>query len=226
MILKKHWQLLTFIPPILLLLAVGLAKVLFQLPIYELMGDTASVAKVHPFTGLISNIGVLLWCGAATICFFVAGALRRTRNSKKVNFFLASACLSTYLLIDDFFLFHEELAPNYIGISQDIVVVLIIIAVLMYFFWFRRIILQTRYGLILIAAGLLAASIAVDTILKPWLLGLGEWRSLIEDGAKLLGITSWLSYYMNTAYQFLFDNFGNSLANTENKTPVFSKNRG
>ena len=54
---------------------------------------------------------------------------------------------------------------------------------------------------------LLAISIAADTILKPWLLGLGEWKSLLEDGAKLLGITSWFCYYMNTAYQFLFDKF-------------------
>jgi len=207
MILKKYWQLIIFIPSILLIVAVGLAKVLFQVPIYQFMGDTSAIANIHPLSGLLSNIGVLLWCGTATICFFIAGALTPTRNYKIINFFFVSACLSTYLLIDDFFLFHEKLAPTYMGIPQDTTLLLIAIAVSFYFFWFRRIILQTQYRLIVIAAVLLAASIAADTILKPWLLGLGEWKSLLEDGAKLLGITSWFSYYMNAAYQFLFDKF-------------------
>ena len=125
MIPQKHWQLIIFIPSILLIIAVALAKVLLQVPVYQFMGDTSSIANIHPLSGLLSNIGVLLWCGAATICFFVAGALKQTRNYKIINFFLASACLSTYLLIDDFFLFHEKLAPTYIGISQDAVLVLI-----------------------------------------------------------------------------------------------------
>ncbi|MGD1853268.1 MAG: hypothetical protein ACFB2W_03370 [Leptolyngbyaceae cyanobacterium] len=205
MISKEPWKLLIFIPSILLILAVGLAKVLFQVPIYNLIGDVFSIADIHPLSGLLSNIGVLLWCATATICFFVAGVLRQTKNSKVVHFLLASACLSTYLLIDDFFLFHEKLAPTYMGISQDMVLMLIMIAAVVYLFWFRRIILRTQYGLMLIAIGFLSLSVGADTVLKPWLLSLGEWKSLLEDGAKLIGITSWFSYYTDVAYQFLLD---------------------
>ncbi|ESA33343.1 hypothetical protein N836_21900 [Leptolyngbya sp. Heron Island J] len=205
MIFKERWHLLIFIPSILLILAIGLAKVLFQVPIYKLIGDVFSIADIHPLSGLLSNIGVLLWCAAATICFFVAGVLRQTKNYRVIPFLLASACLSMYLLIDDFFLLHEELVPTYIGILQNTVLMLIMIAVVVYLFWFRRIILRTQYGFMLIAIGFLGISVGVDTVLKPWLLFLGEWKSLLEDGAKLIGITSWLSYYTDVAYQFLLD---------------------
>lgn len=205
MISKERWQLLIFVPSILLILAIGLAKVLFQVPIYLLVADVFAIADIHPLSGLLSNIGIFLWCATAAICFFVAGALKRAKNFKGIHFFLASACLSTYLLIDDFFLLHEELAPNYMGISQNIVLMLIGIAVVAYLVWFRRMILRTRYGLMLMAVGFLVVSVAVDTVLKPWLLPLGEWKSLIEDGAKLIGIASWLSYYIDVAYQFLLE---------------------
>ncbi|MEO0739614.1 MAG: hypothetical protein AAFZ35_22710 [Cyanobacteria bacterium J06649_12] len=76
-----------------------------------------------------------------------------------------------------------------------------------YLAWFRRIILRTRYEFMLIAVGFLAISVIVDAVLGPWLLPLGEWTSLIEDGAKLLGITSWLSYYITAAYRLLLDKF-------------------
>ena len=205
MIFKERWQLFAFIPSILLILAIGLAKIMFQLPVYLFIGDVFSIADIHPFAGLLSNVGVFMWCAAATICFFVAGALRQTKNYKVIYFLLASGWLSTYLLVDDFFLFHEELAPRYLGISQNMVLMLIVIAVVTYLVWFRRIILRTRYEFLLIAVGFLAISIGVDTVLAPWLLPLGEWKSLIEDGAKLLGITSWLSYYINIADKLLLD---------------------
>ena len=190
-----------------MILAIGLAKVIFQVPIYLFVADVFAIADIHPFAGLLSNVGVLLWCATATICFFVSGALRQSKNLKVISFFLASACLSTYLLIDDFFLFHEELAPNYIGVPQDVVLMLIGIAVVAYLVWFRRIILRTQYGFMLAAVGFLTISVAVDTVLKPWLLPLGEWKSLLEDGAKLIGITSWFSYYVKAAYQFLSEKF-------------------
>ena len=131
--------------------------------------------------------------------------MRQTKNYKVIHFLIASGCLSTYILIDDFFLFHEELAPKYIGISQNMVLMLIMIAVVAYLVWFRQIILRTRYEFMLIAVGFLAISVIVDAVLGPWLLPLGEWKSLIEDGAKLLGITSWLSYYVSMAYRLLLD---------------------
>ena len=207
MIFKERWQLFAFIPSILLILAVGLAKIMLQLPVYLFIGDVFAIADIHPFAGLLSNVGAFMWCATATICFFVAGALRQTKNYKVIHFLLASGWLSTYLLIDDFFLFHEELAPKYIGISQNMVLMLIGIAVAAYLAWFRRIILRTRYEFMLIAVGFLAISVIVDAVLGPWLLPLGEWTSLIEDGAKLLGITSWLSYYITAAYRLLLDKF-------------------
>ncbi|MBE9069015.1 hypothetical protein IQ260_20430 [Leptolyngbya cf. ectocarpi LEGE 11479] len=203
--MKERWQLLTFIPSILLILAVGLAKVLFQAPLYNLIEDVAAIADIHPLSGLLSNVGVLLWCATATICFFAAGVLRQTKNYKAIHFCLASACLSTYLLIDDFFLLHDKLFPIYMGIPENIVLMLVVIAVILYLFWFRRTILRSQYGFMLIAVGFLGISVGVDTILKPWFFFLGEWRSLLEDGAKLIGITSWFCYYTNTAYQFVLE---------------------
>jgi hypothetical protein len=34
--------------------------------------DTAAIARIHPIAGILSNLGVLLWCASASICLFAA----------------------------------------------------------------------------------------------------------------------------------------------------------
>jgi hypothetical protein len=69
--------------------------------------------------------------------------------------------------------------------------------VLAWVFVFRAEILRTRFVVLLAAGGALAFSIAADA--------LGLWSSprvalLVEDGAKLLGVMAWATYFVVTTH--------------------------
>lgn len=213
--------LITFIPSISFLVAVALVSILFQVSMPALTGDVTAIAKIHPLSGILSNLGVLLWCAAASICVFAAVTLRNVKPSDTFWFLLSSALLSAYLLFDDFFLFHEELAFRYLGLNQKVVYAALGIAVSAYIIAFRRVILRTNFGVLLLALGFLATSVATDAILEPWLWRLGHWEYFFEDGAKWLGIASWCSYYVHTSHQLLVSTFSlpNSAIRADAKVP-------
>lgn len=200
--------LITFVPSISILAAIAMVSVLFQVSMPAMTQDVTAIAKIHPLSGILSNLGILLWCAAASICFFTATTLRNVKPRDTFWFLLSSALLSTYLLFDDFFQFHEDLASRYLGLNEQVVYAALGIAVSAYLIAFRRIILRTNFGALLLALGFLASSVVIDAILEPWLWRLGHWEYFFEDGAKWLGIASWCSYYVHTSHQFLVSSFG------------------
>lgn len=172
--------------------------------------DVNAIANLHPLAGVLSNLGILLWCVAASIPLFAAAVIRNAAPKNKVWFLFFSALLSGYLLFDDFFMFHEDLAYRYFGIDEIVVYAGIAISALIYFVAFRRtILLQTRFGVLVLALGFLATSVILD-VFEVWLIeriGVGT-QFFLEDGAKWLGIASWCSYYVQTSYQFITSTFG------------------
>jgi hypothetical protein len=200
--------LVTFIPSISILVAMVVVRVLFKISMAAMTRDVTAIANIHPFSGILSNLGILLWCAAASICAFGAMILRNVKPRDTFWFLLSSALLSAYLLFDDFFLFHEDLASRYLGLDENVVFVALGIAVSAYLIAFRRVILRTTFGVLLLALGFLATSVVIDAILDPlWLWRLGDWEYFFEDGAKWLGIASWCSYYVNTSHQLLVSTF-------------------
>jgi hypothetical protein len=155
--------------------------------------------------GILSNLGVLLWCASAAICLFAALALRDP-GSTAARFLLCSAALSAYLLIDDFFMVHEELAPRYLGLHEKAVMAALGAATCAYLLAFWRLIAQTQFLVLALAVGLLGASAAIDTLRDtlPWRWAtIGGWEYFFEDGAKWLGIALWCSYHVRTAHQVM-----------------------
>lgn len=197
--------LITFTPSLFTLLIMAAAIVLFQVSIPTITRDVAAIANIHPLSGVLSNLGILLWCVAASICGFAAIVLRNVDSSDAFWFLLSSSLLSGYLLLDDFFMFHEVLAPRYLGLSEEFVFAALGITVSAYLFVFRWFILKTNFGVLVLALGFLATSAATDVVLGPWLWRLGHWTFFFEDGAKWLGIASWCSYYVQTSYKLLLD---------------------
>lgn len=200
---------ITFLPAVFILTAIAAVSVIYQIPPPIMTRDVAAIANVQPHTGLLSNLGVLLWCATFTLCLFAALMLRKISPREIFRFFLSSALLSMYLLLDDLFLIHEWLVPHYVGISQEIVYLLLALAVLSYLVVFRKIILRTDYYFLLAALGMFAASLVIDVFLEVWLSWwLDDWVHFFEDGAKWLGIASWCSYYAQTAFYFIADSLG------------------
>jgi len=200
--------LITFVPSISILVAMPVVSVLFQVSMTAMTRDITAIANIHPLSGILSSLGILLWCAAASICLFAAMTLRNVKPRDTFWFLLSSALLSAYLLFDDLFLFHEALASWYLGLNEKVVFAALGIAVSAYLIAFRRVILRTNFGVLLLALGFLTTSVVIDAILEPWLRSLGHWRNLLEDGAKWLGIASWCSYYVHTSHQLLVNTFG------------------
>ena len=210
--------LITFVPSILVLLIMVVAYVYFQVSMSRMTRDIAAIANIHPLSGFLSNLGILLWCATASICGFTAYILRNVKPRETFWFVLSSSLLSTYLLLDDFFMFHDEigLAPQYLGLSQEFVFAALGIATAAYLISFRRIILRTNFGALLLALVFLSTSVAIDAIMSLFW-QTSQWSLFFENGAKWLGIASWCSYYVQTSHQFLVSTLG--LPNNQRLVP-------
>jgi hypothetical protein len=197
---------ITFLPVGSILIVIAVVSALFELRTSLFTRDVTAIAGIHPLSGFLSNLGILLWCTTASICLFAAVPLANLKGREVFRFLVSSGLLSGYLLLDDLFLIHETLAPRYVGVDERAIYVVLALAILAYLVAFRRLILRTRCVMLLAAVGLLAASVVIDTILEPWLEQLDHWKFLLEDGCKWLGIAGWCSYYVSTSHQLLVTN--------------------
>lgn len=195
--------LIIFVPTLAILLLMGMASLLFNVSIPNMTRDVTAIANISPLTGILSNLGILLWCSAASICFFSAIMLRNLKSKEIFWFLISSALLTTYLLFDDFFLFHEYLASRYLGLNEKVIFGALGIAVLSYLIEFRGIILRTNFSILLLSLGFLSTSVVIDTVFEFLFGNLGQWEYFLEDGTKWLGIASWCSYSVQTSCQFL-----------------------
>lgn len=196
--------LLLIIFPALLILGAAVAiSVNYQIPISTFTKDTVSLGGIHPISGFLSNLGILLWCVAGTSCGFAALIQRHALSKEKFLFLIFSALLSGYLLFDDLFLFHEVLGGT-IGLNENVTIILLGAAVLTYLITFRKVILfQTDVFVFILAMAFLSLSVLMDKIIKQFLISwIGDWQNFAEDAAKWIGIVFWCSYFVITSYQF------------------------
>jgi hypothetical protein len=206
---SKRQLFVTFIPSIVVLIIMVIVSLIFNISCDKMTRDPLAIACISPLSGILSNLGVLLWCSTASICFFSALLLLHFKPRGSFWFLLSSALLSAYLLFDDLFQIHDNLVGDLLGLSEYVVFAAIGVAISAYLFVFRRVIMRTNYGFLLLALGFLAASVAIDAIFYQWFLPLGHWKYLLEDGSKWLGISCWCSYYVYTSHQLLLGIFGN-----------------
>lgn len=85
------------------MVVVGLVKVFYKINICAMTQYPTAIAGIHPLSGFISRLGVLLWCAAASICFFAAWTLRNSKQGDTFRFLLFFALLTAYLMFDDLF---------------------------------------------------------------------------------------------------------------------------
>ncbi len=193
----------TVIPAALVLLLVALGAKWARTGLGPLTRDVAATADLHPLFGILSNLGILLWTASACICLFSARVLAHGRVDHR-RFLVASGLLSAYLMIDDWFMFHEFLAPRYLGIKESQVFIVLGLAVLAYLWLFRRMLLAAHYVVLGLSIACLGASVGFD-VLQRQLRMSGEVRHLLEDGAKWFGIALWCSFQVRTALDLVRD---------------------
>lgn len=201
--------LVTFVPSSALIGAVLLADHFGKVDVAHVTKDLAAVANLPPYFGMMSLVGILLWCGAAALCFLTVMVLDRiSPEAAEKPFLLFAGLLTTMLLLDDAFMIHEWVAPRYLGVSNEVVFAVYGAVLIAMLFKFRAVILRGDYKLLLTSLVLLAASVAVDKLHDYHLLeraGVASegLRYAAEDALKLLGIAGWLSFFLCTCYRSL-----------------------
>lgn len=169
----------------------------------EFTRDIAAIAEINPFNGVISNLGILLWCAAASICLFSFAVLQNLKSKytaiqKKSKFFLlVSGLITLILMFDDLFLLHEEIFPS-LNISEAAVYCSYMAMILFYILRFRKTIFKSEWSILFLGFVCFGASIIID-----YFLGWGSKITLLEDGFKFLGIASWFGYFVRLCFQIL-----------------------
>lgn len=166
--------------------------------------DPTATLNGHPLTGMLSNIGVLLWCASAAVNLFTSSILWRLLKDKTLPFFLFCLGVITFvLMMDDLFIFHDDLAYGYFGLNENIIIIGYGVVVTLFIAKFREIILSTDYSLMLAAGVFFALSVGIDVFQDDFE---STWRIFVEDGFKLLGIVSWTGYSFQVCFHNLLLN--------------------
>ena len=172
--------------------AVVFLRLVKGIPTGDLTNDPSEIGGLPAYAGFLSQIGIFFWSASATVCFFCVTVLpRHTDRHHLKRFLLISGLLTLFLGLDDTFLLHESVFP-YFGIPEKFVFGSYGAFVLLYLFRFYPLILETEFVLMAIALFFFGVSIILDLLLP-----IGIFRSyLFEDGPKLIGIVSWLAYFL------------------------------
>lgn len=153
------------------------------------------------FAGVASNIGLLFWNATLVLCFFSYYLLRKKETLGKIpSFLLFSGLLTTLLLLDDLFLFHEALLQflmKPIHVDEKITFSIYGLLAVALFVKFRGIIPETDYLFLLLAFVFFGVSLFVDL----WVGELMDDSYFIEEVPKLYGIISWFGYYSVVSYR-------------------------
>lgn len=177
----------------------------FRVPIF--LRDPTAVVGVPFFVGIVSNLGVLFWAMGAFICLFSFVLLRAASADREwTNFFRFAGILTLLLLLDDFFLFHEEIFAEYLfpkdgwlHLNEKVIYVAYLAAIVRFLTRYRRAILQTDWLFLALGIAFLGGAIVADRGIFKYLLPDKQLRVLVEDGSKLLGIFGWALYFSITA---------------------------
>jgi hypothetical protein len=171
-------------------------------PPYLFTRDPAAIHHANPLLGAVSNLGIVLWAAAASMALFASRQLARVAEARMTRaFLLAGGLLSCWLLLDDLYMLHERVLPDWLGVPQPLIFVVYAGAVVVLLARFRGVIRATDSLPLALALACFALSAAIDQGPPAW----HRWDALVlvEDGAKLFGICGWLAYFGGVSAQAL-----------------------
>lgn len=172
----------------------------------DLFRDPLAVAELKGtacckvYDGAISSLGIIGWMSSAAVCLFVATffASLRDRPQGSVLFFLYAGLFTAFLGFDDLFLVHENVLPAF-GVPEPVTYGAYAAIGVGYLATSWRLILANRFVLFGGAIALLATSVVIDWFLHSD----NVWRLIMEDGAKFVGISMWLAFHVDAAWNLL-----------------------
>ena len=191
-----------FIPGILFLAIMGVISLLSDFHFDLFSRDPIELLNGKPYYGIISNTGIILWCASSAILFFSSKLSSRNKGHKQQTLFLFfGGLLSLLMLIDDLFLMHDIVFPEYLNLDEKVFYFFYGLSVVSIFYIYRKIILNSDYIFLILSFVLLGASSMTDVALA---VGLNlNYPFVVEDSLKFLGIISWFAYFTRTAYMYI-----------------------
>jgi hypothetical protein len=189
------------LPIVVLILVVVIASLSAHLSVGMFTRDPATLTNSNPFFGVLSSVGVLFWAATAAICFFCSVLVGRMRADRgAARFLLGAGLITTLLLLDDLFMFHEYVFPQFLHFGEKITLLGYAVIIGMFLWSSRQRLWRTDYALLLLAFGLLGFSVISDNIFNS---DNENWGYLVEDGPKLFGIIAWFTYWSGVCTQML-----------------------
>lgn len=177
-------------------------------PISSLTRDPVVIGNLPAYAGFLSQIGIFFWAASTTVCLFSVIILSQYADCRQLKRFLLISGLLTLLLgLDDMFLFHEAVFPR-LGVPEKVVFGSYAIFLLLYLVKFYPLILKTEYILMAMSLFFFGTSVMLDLVPLP---GINPF--LLEDGTKLIGIISWLAYFLQVGNYSV--NFKSSFAKSK-----------
>lgn len=168
--------------------------------VWKLVSDPTAALHASPLLGFFSNLGILGWCTGAAVALFAAWVLARGRAPRPVvRFHLGAGLFTALLMVDDFFLIHDALAPRYLHLSQNAVYAVYALAFAGFITSCRRELRARNPALFTIAVGLLGFMAGIDAMVS----GYSRYVSLAMSGSKFLGIACWSAWLVLNAQRDL-----------------------
>lgn len=182
-------------------------------PFKYLSKEPAETLGVPRYIGWQAHTVVLITMTGAVCALLGRLLMRRLGGDRTQARFLLGVGLFTMLLVlDDFLQFHESVYP-WFGIHEIAVYPaygVIILSIL--WFWGRQVVHRDRV-MVLLSGAFLAVSVGIDR----WGSAHALWFNLIEDGAKMLGLTLWSAFLVRVAVRFVLAAAGTA---TDTTVPV------
>ena len=177
----------SILPSAILYLGILYISNSYNIELSLVVRDLAQTCGYPIGVGMISNIGILLWGAAASICLFTAFSDRT--NSELSKLLLLGGLFSGLLCIDDFFLLHDR----YIG--QDFLNLTYLAISIFLLVRFRRILRKIGLLNLVISILFLGLSIFFDGVIQQIFNQSYDLTQLIEEGFKFIGIACWLNFW-------------------------------
>lgn len=190
----------SILPFTILYLAILSVSNFYNIKLSLVVRDLAQTCGYPVGVGMISNIGILLWGAAASICFFTIFLESINRESSKL--LLLGGIFSSLLCIDDLFLLHDRyIGPDFLNLTYLAISIFLLVR-------FRRILKKIGLFNLIISILFLGLSVFFDGVIQQIFNQSYELTQLIEEGFKFIGIACWLNFWCKASSSAL--KFGNS----------------
>ena len=189
----------SILPSTIFYLAILYISNFYNIKLSLVVRDLAQTCGYPIGVGMISNIGILLWGAAASICLFTTFLVGINRESSKL--LLLGGIFSSVLCIDDLFLLHDRyLGPDFLNLTYLAISIFLLVR-------FRRILKIIGLFNLLISILFLGLSVFFDGVIQQIFNQSYELTQLIEEGFKFIGIACWLNFWCKaSSYAFKFGN--------------------